>query len=79
MEIKILGPGCSKCQTLYKNTEKACQELGINAMITKVKDLNEIMEYPILITPALVVNEKVLFSGKVPSHEDIKSYLEKEQ
>lgn len=78
MVIKILGPGCPKCQMLKETTERALQETGINAAIVKVEDINKIMEYPIMFTPALVVNEKVKVSGKVPTVEEIKKYLQEE-
>lgn len=78
MEIKVLGPGCPRCKALEETTRKALQELGVEATITKVEDLNAIMAYPIIFTPALVVNEKVVLSGKVPTVEEVKELLKKE-
>ena len=78
MEIKILGTGCPKCQALKEVTKKALSELGIEAKIEEIKDINKIMEYPIMFTPALVVNGKVKLSGKVPTVEEVKKYLEEE-
>lgn len=78
MEIKVLGPGCMKCKALEEATRKALEELGMEANITKVEDMNAIMEYPIMFTPALVVNEKVVVSGKVPTVDEIKGLLKKE-
>ena len=75
MEIKILGRGCFKCDQLEKNTKDAIAELGVDAQIIKVNNLNEILEY-VSITPGLVVNEKVLSSGKVLTKEEIKKMLE---
>lgn len=78
MKIKILGPGCPKCQALKEATKKAVSELGIEAEIEEVKEINKIMEYPIMFTPALVVDEKVVLSGKVPTVEEVRKYLEDE-
>ena len=75
MEIKILGTGCAKCKTLENLTREVVEKNGINATITKVDDITEIMKYHILSTPALVVNEKVEIKGRVPSSEEIKEVL----
>lgn len=75
MEIKILGSGCPKCRTLEANTRKAVQELNISADITKITNINEITEYGIMMTPALVVDEKVISSGKVLGTEQIKALI----
>ncbi|MFA7142354.1 MAG: thioredoxin family protein [Candidatus Paceibacterota bacterium] len=77
MEIKILGTGCPKCKTLEKITHEVVEGLGIQATITKVEDIVEIMQYNILSTPALVVNEKVEIKGRVPSADEIKQILAK--
>ena len=77
MEIKILGTGCAKCKTLEKLTREVVDKNGINANITKVEDITEIMKYGIMATPALVVNEKVEIKGRVPSAEEIKNVLMK--
>ena len=77
MEIKILGPGCAKCKTLDKITREVVEKNGINATITKVEDIMEIMKYGIMSTPALVVDEKVLVKGRVPSSDEIKQLLTK--
>ncbi|RZT96707.1 small redox-active disulfide protein 2 [Ancylomarina subtilis] len=76
MEIKVLGPGCKKCNTLHQATQKAIEELNIEATITKVDDMMKILAYGVMSTPALVVNEKVLFSGKVPTVSEIKELIE---
>jgi len=77
MEIKILGTGCLKCKTLEKLTREVVQQNAINATITKVEDITEIMKYHIMSTPALVVNEKVEIKGRVPSAAEIKEVLSK--
>ena len=66
MNIKILGTGCAKCNQLEKLTKEVLTEMGVKAEIDHVKDLNKIMEYPILTTPGLVINEELVVSGKVP-------------
>ena len=78
INLKILGTGCSKCKTLEKVTSEVVKEYNMDADIQKVEDIMQIMNYHIMTTPALVVNEKVVFSGRVPSKSEIKSYIEKE-
>jgi small redox-active disulfide protein 2 len=77
MEIKILGTGCPKCKSLEKLTREAVEKNGIQATITKVDDITEIMKYHIMATPALVVNEKVEIKGRVPSVSEIMEVLSK--
>jgi small redox-active disulfide protein 2 len=77
MDIKILGTGCPKCKTLEKMTREVVEQNGFNATITKVEDIMDIMQYNILSTPALVVNEKVEIKGRIPSAEEIKQVLSK--
>jgi len=76
-EIKVLGPGCAKCKTLDKLTREVVEEHKLDATISKVEDIVEIMQYNILATPALVINEKVVFKGGVPSKAQIKELIEK--
>ena len=76
MEIKILGGGCPKCERLEAVTRGVVEELGIQATFVKVKTMPEIMAYDVISTPALVVDEKVLSSGRIPNHEEIKTWLE---
>ena len=75
MNIKILGTGCPKCKTLEKLTREVVEQNGIDATITKVEDIVEIMKYGIMSTPALVVDEKVEIKGRVPSLDEIKKVL----
>ena len=75
MEIKILGSGCAKCKTLEKLTREVVEQNGLEATITKVEDIVEIMKYGIMTTPALVVDEKVEIKGRVPSSDEIKKVL----
>ena len=77
MEIKILGTGCSKCKTLEEITRKVVKDNGLDANITKVEDIVEIMKFNIMTTPALVVNEKVVSKGRIPSADEIKQFLTK--
>lgn len=77
MEIKVLGPGCPKCKTLEQATRTAVQELGINANVTKVEDIVAIMGYGVMRTPGLVIDEKVIFSGKVASVNELKEIISK--
>lgn len=75
MEIKILGTGCPKCKKLEEITRKVVQENGIDAIVTKVENIADIMKFNIMTTPALVINEKVVAKGRIPSMEEIKQFL----
>jgi small redox-active disulfide protein 2 len=66
MIIKVLGTGCAKCNQLENLTKDVLKEMNIEAKIEHVKDINKIMEYPIITTPGLVINEELVVSGKVP-------------
>ena len=74
-KIKILGPGCAKCTLLYENTSAVAKEIGLECEIEKVSDMQEILNYGVMITPALVVDEVVKVSGKVPSNDDLKAMI----
>ena len=78
MIIKILGTGCSKCQALEKETIKALAELNIAAVVEKVTKMDEIMQYDVMITPALVINDKVKSAGKVLQVDQIKELIQQE-
>lgn len=75
IKIKILGSGCPNCQKLAAISQKAVTQMGIEAELIKVTDYNEIMKYPILSTPGLVINEKLVSSGRIPSEAEITSFL----
>jgi small redox-active disulfide protein 2 len=79
MEIKILGTGCSNCKKLEANAKEAVKELNIEAQITKVEDIKDIMKYGVMRTPAIVVNGKVKMFGKVSTVEEIKKYISDEK
>ena len=66
MKIEILGTGCPKCKKLKQITDEAVSELGVDAEVSKVEDINKIIEYGVMMTPALVLNGKVMVTGKVP-------------
>lgn len=75
MLIKILGSGCAKCNRLEQMTRDAVAELGVEASFEHVKDMDKIMAYPIMTTPALVVDEQVLVSGRMPSKDELLGWL----
>ena len=75
LTIKVLGPGCDNCKRLAWLSERAATHLGIEAQIKKVTDYVEIMKYPLLSTPGLVINEKLVASGRVPSEAEIITFL----
>jgi len=77
MKIKILGSGCANCVTLAENAKAAVAELGIEAEIEKITDFAEIAKYGVMLTPGLVVDEKVLAYGKVLKPKDIVKLIEK--
>ena len=75
MIIKILGPGCTKCKNLERVTREALDQLGVDATVEKVEDYASIMGYGVMATPGLVVDDKVLVSGRVPKPAEIKQFL----
>ena len=75
MVIKILGKGCKNCATLEETTRKAATELGLDFVVEKVTDINDISDYGVMKTPGLVVDEKLLLQGKLPSVEEVKALL----
>jgi small redox-active disulfide protein 2 len=76
MKIKVLGPGCANCVNLEKATREAVASLGIDAEIEKVTDYAEIVGYGVMRTPALVVDEHVVLSGRVPTTASVREILE---
>lgn len=77
MEIKVLGPGCPKCQKTADNVKQAVSEAGVDANIDKVADVMEIAKYGVFGTPAVVVDGDVKSVGKVPAVDEIKKWIEK--
>ncbi len=75
MIIKVLGPGCANCKRLEKNVQTAVKDLGKEVTIEKVTDFKEITKYGVMSTPALVIDEELKVSGKVPKPEEIKGYI----
>ena len=75
MQIKILGTGCAKCQRLEQLTREVVAELGIEAEFDHVRDMKMIMAYPVMTTPALVIDEEVKVSGRMPSKDEIAGWL----
>ena len=74
-EVKVLGPGCPKCEELMKQTQAVVDELGLDCRVEKVTDIMTITSYGVMITPALVVDGQVKVSGKVPSVDELKKML----
>ena len=75
MEIKILGMGCPKCRRLEELAREAANDLGVEATFTKVKEMDEIMAYDVMSTPALVINEQLKSSGRIPRKEEIAEWI----
>ena len=78
MIIKILGTGCSKCQSLERETINVLAELNVAADVRKITKMDEIMQYDVMMTPALVINDKVKSAGKVLKPEQIKELIRQE-
>jgi small redox-active disulfide protein 2 len=76
MKIEILGTGCPKCKKLTELTEEAVDELGVSAEIAKVTDINIIIGYGVMLTPALVIDGDVKVAGKIPSKQEITEWIE---
>jgi small redox-active disulfide protein 2 len=75
LTIKVLGTGCANCKRLEQIVQKAVSDLAIEAEILKVTDYNQIMQYPILSTPGLVVNETLVCSGRVPTPAEVTTWV----
>lgn len=75
LSVKILGSGCANCKKLEALARKAIAGLGVEAEVIKVTDYDEIMKYPILSTPGLVVNEKLVSAGRIPGEAEITTWL----
>jgi small redox-active disulfide protein 2 len=77
MEIKVLGPGCARCELTAKNVKEAVAEAGVDADIEKVTDIVEISKYGVFGTPAVVIDGEVKSVGKIPNKEEIQTWLQK--
>ena len=75
MTIKVLGPGCMNCRTLERRTIEALEKSGVHAHVEKVVDLDSIIAYGVMRTPGLVIDEKVVVQGRVPSVEQIQELI----
>ena len=75
LSIKVLGPGCPNCKKVEAIAKQAVQMMGLEAEITKITDYGKIMEYNILSTPGLVINEKVVCSGRIPTPAEVSTWL----
>ncbi len=79
MKIEILGTGCPKCKKTKELTQEVIKELGISADIMEVKDINQIIDYGVMVTPALVIEGEIKVAGKVPSKEEIRKWIEEKK
>lgn len=75
--IKVLGTGCSKCKTLEKLTHDVITENNFDVELQNIQDIAQILSFGVMMTPALVINEKVIFSGRVPAKKELKEIIEK--
>jgi len=74
-KIQVLGPGCAKCKLLFEHAEQAARELGLEYEIEKVTDIDAILGFGVMTTPALLVDGKLKIAGRVPSAEQLKAVL----
>ena len=79
MKIQILGTGCRKCKKTYENAEQAVKDLGICADLEKVEDLKAIMDFRVMVTPALAIDGEVKVAGKIPSVDEIRKLIAEKQ
>ena len=75
MKIQVLGTGCAKCKLLAEQTERAVRELGLDAKVEKVTEINEILDFGVMMTPALAIDGEVKVVGKVPAMDELKEML----
>lgn len=75
MDIKVLGPGCARCVDLERKTRRAIDEMGVAANVEKISDIQKIIAYHIMATPGLVIDGKVKCAGRIPSVEEIKTWI----
>ena len=74
-QINVLGPGCPKCKTTFHNVEEAVKQLGIEAEIIKIEDIEEMMRYNVLTTPVLIIDDVVKVKGRIAQIDEIKDFL----
>jgi small redox-active disulfide protein 2 len=74
-QIKVLGPGCPKCKTTFRNAEEAVKQLGIEAEIIKIEDIEEMMRYNVLTTPVLMIDDVVKVKGRIAQIDEIAAFL----
>ena len=79
MKIEILGTGCPKCKKLTELTEETVNELGVSAEISKVTDINKIIDYGVMVTPALVIDGNVKGTSKIPSKQEITDWIKEKK
>jgi len=79
MEIRILGPGCPRCEEVRKRTINVLAEMDIAADVQKITDMKKIMEYKILTTPGVVINGELKSTGRIPSKDEIRKWIEEEK
>ena len=75
MKIEVLGTGCAKCKKAKELVEKAVEESGVNAEVVKVENIDDILNYGVMVTPAIVVDGEVKIAGKIPELDTIKEWL----
>jgi small redox-active disulfide protein 2 len=75
VKVKVLGTGCPKCKKLYAEAQKAIEVAGVKADLEKVEQINEIMKYAVMMTPALVIDEEVKASGRIPPSAEIVAWI----
>ena len=76
MEIKVLGPGCAKCEATKKLISNVAEEMGVEVRVEAVKDLMKITEYDVMSTPGVVIDGEVVSSGKVPSRDEVRKWIQ---
>ncbi len=79
MTIQILGPGCSRCKTLYELTNRALEETGITATVEKISDIRKIMEFELLMTPGFAIDGRVKTAGRIPDLDELKRLITEAQ
>ena len=75
MEIKVVGPGCAKCEKVEKTVKEVLDEMNIDAKVEKITDINEMQKHKIMVTPGLIINGEIKASGSVPSKEKITNMI----